>query len=212
MYQLNARFSPRQDILFLGSQETPSSTKRVRVMQIRCLLWVLVQSECSPTLYPLCVFLDVPKARTCMSSALRDVLCACYESGGTDEATGSQLAPKMQVWRLFPSPHVWVAFCTRLPLKKGSYPRSVKHAAHGFQGPHVDTAFLRPHHTLCLDRHLSRRLAPSRSSLSHESRLAWNAALRRRPSSRARVPGTTKITICSRSRSHRRRCVVYGSL
>lgn len=32
-----------------------------------------------------------------MSSALRDVLCACYESGGTDEATGSQLAPKMQV-------------------------------------------------------------------------------------------------------------------
>ncbi|CAM9453902.1 unnamed protein product [Ectocarpus sp. 13 AM-2016] len=36
------------------------------------------------------------EARTCMSSALRDVLCACYESGGTDEATGSQLPPKMQ--------------------------------------------------------------------------------------------------------------------
>eukprot|EP00752_Nemacystus_decipiens_P011318 g10058.t1 len=36
------------------------------------------------------------EARTCMSSALRDVLCSCYESGGTDEATGKQLAPKMQ--------------------------------------------------------------------------------------------------------------------
>lgn len=32
-----------------------------------------------------------------MSSALRDVLCACYESGGVDEATGSQLTPKLQV-------------------------------------------------------------------------------------------------------------------
>lgn len=35
-----------------------------------------------------------------MSSALRDVLCACYESGGTDETTGVQLAPKLQV-RIF---------------------------------------------------------------------------------------------------------------
>lgn len=42
-------------------------------------------------------FETCPQARTCMSSALRDVLCACYESGGTDETTGSQLAPKLQV-------------------------------------------------------------------------------------------------------------------
>ncbi|CAM9413811.1 unnamed protein product [Ascophyllum nodosum] len=37
------------------------------------------------------------EARTCMSSALRDVLCACYESGGVDEASGIQRIPKLQV-------------------------------------------------------------------------------------------------------------------
>ena len=39
----------------------------------------------------------LPQARTCMSSALRDVLRLCYESGGVDESTGSQLTPKLQV-------------------------------------------------------------------------------------------------------------------
>lgn len=73
---------------------------------IRDVRWCFVQNGASQAPYPPCVFLGAPKARTCMSSALRDVLCACYESGGTDEATGSQLAPKMQVCRVVPSPRV----------------------------------------------------------------------------------------------------------
>lgn len=38
-----------------------------------------------------------------MSSALRDVLLACYESGGADEATGAQLDPKLQVGLVLPN-------------------------------------------------------------------------------------------------------------
>lgn len=111
--------------------------------------------------------LSVSQARTCMSSALRDVLCACYESGGTDEATGSQLAPKMQVY--------FQPDCRVLPSCVLSIDSKVLHVQEYMPNVWVESAQLRanlwldtqpcPHHGfMLLHRRLWKQLPPSRSS------------------------------------------------